>query len=131
MSELKNGSLPISLPDLNRKLEDSYTEAVKKLPPRKDEYSLGDQAIFDRTASAFVDSTESESIKEAQEKKWEQERNSYKPFTAQLKERGLVRTLPPPSSATSAASISIAREIKSIVKEQEKQSPQSLGFYFE
>lgn len=95
-----------------------------------DDYSPAEQAIF---ASPSLDTakTDDKQVLEEQKVKWAAERSLYKPFVPALLARDLVRTLPPPTTATPSASIGIGREVRAMMKSQQEQSPQSLGYYFE
>lgn len=114
----------ISFPDLRKKLEDSYLQQVNSLPQLGFEFTPTELAILDNSEARLL-------AKKQQQEQWEKERASYKPFTPALQAKGLVRTLPPPKSASPTASLAIAKELKRMLKAQEEESPQSLGYYFE
>lgn len=87
---------------------------------------------FSPTELAILDHSEARSVaKRQQQEQWAKERASYRPFTPVLQAKGFVRMLPPPKSASPTASLAIAKELKRMLKAQEEESPQSLGYYFE
>jgi len=113
--KLTLGSRAVKIPDIVPRLERIHSRTEED----EEEYSPSDLEILKDT-STVIDISDDEISKAKEE--------PYEPFA--LAFLAQVRTLPPPKQAGTATA-HLQRELKSMMKLQQENSPAKLGFYFD
>ena len=81
-----------------------------------------------KSSSSFVDGSQSQGSSSSSTKKAKQP----DPFVPADAERlKLIRLLPPPAQPNRSASLTIQREMRTMIKVQEEKGPTEAGFYFD